>query len=263
MTTVRVEEMVSERRRFLRSAGSAGLVLVGLAAAGAAGCGSGRKEKDEDAGEDEKEKDAKGAIGAKDQDEKGESGDEAEVTPGEDLMQEHGVLERVLLVYGEAARRIDRAEALDPALVTAAAGIVHRFVEEYHEKQEEEFVFPRLEAAGRETALVAVLRRQHARGREVTDEIVRRAGAGKPDAALAGLLRTFERMYRPHAAREDTVLFPAFRAVVGGRAYVELGEAFEDREHETFGAHGFEDAVAEVARIETALGIADLAQFTP
>jgi len=260
MTTVRTEAMGSERRRFLRSAGSAGLVLVGLAAAGAAACGRPRKEKDEDADEDGKEDHAKGE---KDQNEKNEAGDEAEVTPGEDLMQEHGVLERVLLVYGEAARRIDRAEALDPGLVTAAAGIVHRFVEEYHEKQEEEFVFPRLEAAGRETALVAVLRRQHARGREVTDEIVRRAGAGKPDAALAGLLRAFERMYRPHAAREDTVLFPAFRDIVGGRAYVELGERFEDREHETFGAHGFEDAVAEVARIETALGIADLAQFTP
>jgi hypothetical protein len=35
-------------------------------------------------------------------------------------------------------------------------------------------------------------------------------------------------MYRPHAVREDTVVFPAFRSVVGHSAYRELGEQFED-----------------------------------
>ena len=33
--------------------------------------------------------------------------EEEEVSPSEDLMREHGVLKRVLLVYGEAIRRID------------------------------------------------------------------------------------------------------------------------------------------------------------
>src|SRR5262245_56441038 len=36
--------------------------------------------------------------------------EEAEVTPGEDLMQEHGVIERILLVYEEAAHRIEKGE---------------------------------------------------------------------------------------------------------------------------------------------------------
>ena len=69
-------------------------------------------------------------------------------------------------------------------------------------------------------------------------------------------------MYRPHAAREDTVLFPAFRAVIGRSGYAELGEQFEDKEHELLGEHGFEGTVAEVAQLEAALGIADLAKFT-
>jgi hemerythrin-like domain-containing protein len=187
--------------------------------------------------------------------------DEAEVTPGEDLMQEHGVLERILLVYDEAARRIERSEQLDLAVLTSAAGIVRRFVEDYHEKLEEQFVFPRLQQARREVDLVTVLLHQHRRGRQVTDEIVRRAGsAATPE--LAQVLRSFARMYRPHAAREDTVLFPAFRAVVGRAGYRELGEQFEDKEHELFGEHGFESTVAEVARLETALGLGDLARFT-
>ena len=70
-------------------------------------------------------------------------------------------------------------------------------------------------------------------------------------------------MYRPHAAREDTELFPAFREVVGRPGYQELGEQFEDKEHQLFGERGFANTVAEIARLETSLGIADLASFTP
>jgi hemerythrin-like domain-containing protein len=188
--------------------------------------------------------------------------DEAEVTPGEDLMQEHGLLERILLVYDEAARRIEHAEAFDLAVLTTGASIIRRFVEDYHEKNEEQFVFPRLQKAGRETELVAVLLRQHRRGREITDEITLKTAAG-PSPDLARSLRSFAAMYRPHAAREETVLFPAFRTVVGRNGYRELGEQFEDKEHELFGEHGFEKTVAEVARLETTLGIEDLSRFTP
>lgn len=187
--------------------------------------------------------------------------DEAEVTPGEDLMQEHGLIERILLIYEEGARRIAQNETFDLTTITDAAKIVRSFVEDYHEKQEEQFVFPRLQKAAREQALVAILLRQHQRGRELTEEIVRRASsAASPELAQA--LRSFSRMYRPHAAREDTVLFPAFRAVIGANGYEELGEKFEENEHAIFGEHGFENAVTEVARIETVLGIHDLAQFT-
>jgi len=188
--------------------------------------------------------------------------EEAEVTPGEDLMQEHGVLERILLIYDEVIRRTDHQESFDSALVVRAADIVRRFVENYHEKLEEEFVFPRLQAAQRETELVAILLRQHQRGRELTDTILSRARSGAP-SDLAPILRSFGRMYRPHAAREDTVLFPAFRDTVGRSAYRELGEQFEEREHYQFGEHGFQTVVAEVASIERALSIHDLARFTP
>ena len=57
--------------------------------------------------------------------------------PGEDLMQEHGVLERVLLVYGDAALRLEKNETLDLGLIASAARFVRRFVEDYHEKLEE------------------------------------------------------------------------------------------------------------------------------
>ena len=59
------------------------------------------------------------------------------------------------------------------------------------------------------------------------------------------------------------MLFPAFREAVGRNAYRELGERFEDKEHELFVERGFEQTVAEVAHLERALGIGDLAGFTP
>jgi hypothetical protein len=70
-------------------------------------------------------------------------------------------------------------------------------------------------------------------------------------------------MYRPHEAREDTVLFPAFRGIVSAHEYASLGEDFEKKEHQLFGKEGFEGIVEKVATIEKELGIYDLAKFTP
>jgi hemerythrin-like domain-containing protein len=70
-------------------------------------------------------------------------------------------------------------------------------------------------------------------------------------------------MYAPHEAREDTVLFPAFRKIVSRNEYDSLGEEFEDNEHKLFGEDGFETMVEKVTKIEKELRIYDLAQFTP
>jgi hypothetical protein len=70
-------------------------------------------------------------------------------------------------------------------------------------------------------------------------------------------------MYRPHEAREDTVLFPALRTILKPKQVEELGERMEEDEHKVLGDEGFEKSVAQVETIEKQLGIFDLAQFTP
>src|SRR6202521_1403330 len=60
-----------------------------------------------------------------------------EVSPPEDLMREHGVVKRILLVYGEALRRLDANEDLAPEPLADSAKIIREFVEDYHEKLEE------------------------------------------------------------------------------------------------------------------------------
>src|SRR5262245_9574289 len=87
-------------------------------------------------------------------------GAEEDVTPPEDLMREHEVLNRILLIYDESARRLDAQQPFPVDAVAKSADIVRRFIEQYHEKQEEDFVFPRFEKANKLVELVATLRRQ-------------------------------------------------------------------------------------------------------
>ena len=143
---------------------------------------------------------------------------EVEVGPVEDLMREHGVLRRILLIYEEGLRRLEAGKDLPPRVLADSARIIRRFVEDYHEKLEENELFPRFKKAGKLVDLVQILYDQHQAGRHLTDAVLQSATpAGLADAGtrrhLGEALRRFIRMYRPHAAREDTVLFPAFHAM--------------------------------------------------
>ena len=195
------------------------------------------------------------------------SAEEVPVTPPEDLMREHGVLKRVLLIYREGIRRLQAGDQAPAQALNAGAGIIRSFIEDYHEHLEEQYVFPKLEQAGKLSDLTAVLRTQHQRGRALTDRVLAATtAAAAPDQpardALAQDMAAFIRMYEPHEAREDTVVFPALRDVVPAKEFRDLAEIFEDEEHRRFGQTGFQGVVEKVADIEKSLGIYDLSQFT-
>ena len=224
------------RRRFLKDAvGVGGAVLA--AAAGVRASAAERKEAEE------------------------------EVSPTEDLMREHGVLRRILLVYGEVIRRVDAGNSVEAEPIAKAATIVRAFIEDYHEKDEEEFVFPRFRKAGKLTGLVDVLLNQHQAGRTLTAQIQRLATTAalkQPEsrAEMAQTMRLFRRMYEPHAAREDTVLFPAFAQLLSEKELHALMDTFEQKE-KALPLGDFEKMVTEVGAIEKAFGLHDRAKFTP
>ena len=196
-----------------------------------------------------------------------EEGEDKEVSPPEDLMQEHGLLNRILLIYDHCRTSLVNKQSFDPAVLFNSAGIIRTFVEDYHEKQEENYLFPRFKKAHQLTDLVDTLLQQHYAGRKITDQITQltkqTTRTDSEDQKLIELLTSFNSMYRPHEAREDTVLFPAFRKIVSQHEYDSLGEEFENNEHKLFGEGGFEMMVGKVADIEKQLGIYELAQFTP
>ena len=198
---------------------------------------------------------------------KGEKDDKGEgVSTNEDLMREHGILKRVLLAYQEIVRRIRAKEDFSAQSVIDGATIIRKFIEDYHEKLEEDHLFPRFRKAGKLVDLVNTLYAQHQAGRRVTERVLDIAGSLKTQEDrehLATDLEAFNHMYAPHEAREDTVLFPELHKIVSQHEYDSMGEQFESIERKTFGGDGFDIYVDKVAQLEKTLGIYDLNQVTP
>jgi hemerythrin-like domain-containing protein len=190
------------------------------------------------------------------------------VTAPEDLMKEHGVLNRCLLIYEEGMRRLNAKQEVSPEVFNHTAQLVRTFVEDYHERNEEKYIFPEFERARQLVDLVETLKAQHQAGRTVTAQIIALSG---PDAfarpenhqQIVAACQSFIHMYRPHESREDTVLFPALRTILKPAQVASLGQRMEEDEKKVLGDEGFEKSVDQVAVIEKQLGIYDLAQFTP
>ncbi len=195
-------------------------------------------------------------------------GKEAEVTATEDLMREHGILRRALLVYQETAAQLQASVTIPSAPLQRTAKLFRDFGEEYHEKKlEEVYIFPAVKKAGGAAGGYAdVLIAQHQRGREITDFILAATAGPKISTSnlksFAAALESLVRMYEHHAAIEDTVVFPAWKQTLNSEQLDEMNDKFEDIEHEQFGDDGFENALKQIAEIEQSLGLSDLARFT-
>src|ERR1041385_9025021 len=147
--------------------------------------------------------------------EKSAQSKEQEVTATEDLMREHGVIRRALLVYHETVPLLRTKPAtVDAAALYKTAQLFRRFGEDYHEKMlEETHIFPIVrKISGRAGKYPDILEAQHRRGREITDYILSVTKSGKIATQhaepLAKVMDGLTDMYEHHAAREDTIVFP-------------------------------------------------------
>ena len=243
-----MSDPVDARRQFLITAGTAGAGLL-LAAVDP------------------------GAALAAEKREKQKKGKEKEVGAVEDLMREHSVLRRALLVYRESAARLrSNPGSIDPQAIAKTAKLFRSFGEDYHERRlEEAHIFPAVRKAGGPAAAYVDCADSAAQSRSRNHRLYTRRilavtgkgaiGTGDIDP-LARVFDSLDLMYENHAAREDTIVFPAWKDVLSERQLEEMGDKFEDIEREQFGKDGFEDFVAQISQIEQMLGFADLAQFT-
>lgn len=196
-------------------------------------------------------------------------GGEKDVGAVEDLMREHGILRRAILVFRESASRLREGTGqVDANALGETARLFRSFGEDYHERKlEEAYIFPRVRKdGGPAAAYVDILIAQHNRGRAIIDYVTSIASKGRivdADAAqLAQSLTQFELMYANHAAREDTIVFQAWRNALSSSELDEMGDKFEDIEKQQFGGDGFAQAAQQMDRIEQAMGFSDIAQFT-
>lgn len=182
-------------------------------------------------------------------------------------MREHGILRRMLLIFEEGTRRLEEGSTISADIFASTLRLNQRFSEGYHQKLEEDQVFPKMEAAGKLTELTHVLRAQHDAERKLTAQLLRNAtpgglGSSERRTALVDGLRSLNRMLQPHTAWEDTVLFPAFHQLFTEREYEKLGDVFEQLEHQALGPAGFQGILDEVSQLEKSLGIDKLSSFT-
>jgi hemerythrin-like domain-containing protein len=192
-----------------------------------------------------------------------------DVSATEDLMREHGVLRRILVVYRQLVPALRSAPAsFDAAALGQAASLFKSFGEDYHERKlEEQHIFPAVLKAGGEAAgLVATLVAQHDRGRQITAFVQARCAGGKIGAGdaepLARALESFAAMYEAHTAFEDTIVFQAWKKALSKAQLDEAGDQFEEIEKAQFKGDGFDLAVDQIAGIEQRLGLHDLGRLT-
>ena len=190
------------------------------------------------------------------------------IPPTEDLMRDHGILRRIMLVYDEVARRLKQGEEFPLRVLTEASDIVRRYMQDYHESNEQFHVFNWFGIAEKMVELVAILYQQHLAGRKLIDkikELSTEENLKNPTERLkvGEYLTTFNQLYRRHAAWEDTLIFPAFRSIISPQDFATVGETFKREEEKLFGLDGYEKIVGQVSDLEEVLGIHDLRQFIP
>ena len=179
-----------------------------------------------------------------------------EENPISDLMKEHGILNRILLIF----EAIQKNPQLD--IILTLAYIIRIFIEDFHEKMEERYLFETILKRSNDDDLKSIVMKlyeQHRVSRKLTDIIL-----FDPliDHKLEAI-KLFVMMYRRHEAIEDTVVFPAFRKLINVSEYSELKEIFEKNEEEIMGEKLSHDRVLNVINfVEHQLGIESLLKQT-
>lgn len=199
--------------------------------------------------------------------EKGEQLESEESSPMEDLMREHGVVERILLIYQRILEKAITGQEIDISVIARASQMIDEFVSNHHEKEEEEYVFPKFREANYIVGLVDTLEHQHDVSRELNRQVMELSAKGA-DISQEDLVRLLDRcgmfinMYLPHISRENTIVFPTFFDIVSSEYIRDIGEKMEDGEEEALGNTGFRGFVGRVAELEKEVGCYDLSQYT-
>jgi hemerythrin-like domain-containing protein len=182
-----------------------------------------------------------------------------EVTPIEDLSREHGLLNRAFLIYEEFIRRLNDYNSDKMKLLQATATIIRIFIEDHHEKTEENYIFPILIKHNKNVDVVDVLIKQHNIGRIMTSKIMKLSSSSEINEItrcdLIRYMTLFIKMYRYHEAIEDTEIFPKVRELLNDDEYKKLSDILEEEEEHKLGDGGYKKYLHYIQEIEKKLNI--------
>lgn len=178
----------------------------------------------------------------------------------EGLREEH---QWILKVSGALEEILNREadEGLDLDAIEDCVTFIRLFADACHHGQEEDLLFPELEARGmpRDAGPLAVMLQEHQVGRSLASHMVRalpEAREGQADArdVLVNAARGYIQLIRGHINKEDNVLFNMADQVVTGSACEGLCAAYEEVCRRRFEGRSKDDLEALASRILERLG---------
>lgn len=177
------------------------------------------------------------------------------------LRQEHKVIERILPVLEEAARRVERGHSLDADIFPAIIDFMRVFADRCHHAKEEEQLFPVLKQSGIdiEGGLVGALVEEHREARVLVGKLaeqVEKLGDSEAAAEIAAITRIYVRLLAMHIEKEDVTLVPLVDRTLKPEQQMSLAVIFEDVEDEEPCKGSYDRYRELVAELEERLKIA-------
>jgi hemerythrin-like domain-containing protein len=130
------------------------------------------------------------------------------------LIDEHTIIERVLLLMQHAAERLEQDQPIPRGFRRWAIRFVREFADGSHHRKEEDVLFPLLEERGipRESGPIGCMLNEH----EVGRDCVRRMEASiasrpRDNAAYVAAVKEYVALLRQHIFKENNILFQMAR----------------------------------------------------
>lgn len=191
-------------------------------------------------------------------------------TPTLDLLYEHSLLNRYLMNYDKCADLLDTNnininKEMVVKIVYSIALFIRKFIEDYHEKNEEKYIFPLVDKYGSSyhKKIVKILINEHHKGRKITTKILNLSS--KFDltniSTISSLIRIFSNMYRLHENNEDLIIYRFISLKIPNDIKYKITEYQESSESKIFGNNAFNKFITTAIELEKFLNILTEQQF--
>jgi len=174
------------------------------------------------------------------------------------LMEEHRVIERVLIALERATNRLSRGEEVYLRFFSGTTVFIRNFTDGCHHKKEEKVLFPALVENGmsKDSGPVAVMLAEHEEGRRLAHAIRQaterfQAGELRMRETLIQNSKDYINLLHQHIAKEDKVLFPIADKVIPLDQHEKIALAFEPYDKEASGDDMHDKYFGLAERLET------------
>lgn len=160
--------------------------------------------------------------------------------PTDDLMDEHRVIERMLVILIKASNRLEEGKSVDSAFYVGAVDFLKNFADKCHHSKEEKLLFVKMMERGvsGEVGPIAVMMREHQDGRAHVKNLDKLSKEKMTKSTKDGLIkasRAYADLLSKHIQKEDNILYPMANQILDDADQRELEKGFEEVEEKVMG----------------------------